>query len=430
MATRQDLSLSRSTVDPDSASLWLHIWVCSGRKESTLLGPDGLTMNNPFQLTPNVDSLIDVSDVVMVDPVATGFSVPEGDAKNDAFFGVKNDYTSFMEFIRNYLDSNSRWDSPLYLLGESYGGIRGSLLAHHLQSDLSIDVKGLILISPWLATGETDFSDPANDLPYILYFSTFANTAWYHSKDVIKGGGSCFPANVIQQYGLKDSESVRVAAETFARGRLSDALAAGSDLDPKEYDAVAQAISDFTCIPKATVLEKNLRISDAGFIGGLLDSQREVVGGYDSRFVSGRLVGQTGDNADDATDNYIDGQFTAAMNYFLETFLGFKDPVPYQTETDASQWSFAKDPEEFTVLDDLSQALIDNQNLKIYAASGIYDIVVPAETVRYNFEHLTPGLTASGRVTLARYPGGHMMYTNPAALSQLKQELAHFITGQ
>jgi len=399
---------------PGSASLWLHMGLVGPQRVD--MGSDGLTVYNPFHLINNDSSLIDIADVVMIDPVATGFSSAEADSESasDKFFGVKNDYQSIAQFIRNYIDANNRWNSPKYVMGESYGGIRGSLLAHHLQSDMGIFLNGVIFVSPWLSTTTTNFGESDNDLPYVCYLPTFATTAQFQKK-------------IAPSYQAMDPQTLLTTAETFARGPYWQALQQGSDLADADFHSTAKQVSDFTGIPQSQVEDLNLRIADSDFFGDLLQSENKVVGRYDSRFVGGRLPGQTGANASDPSDTATSGPFTAAVNFFLNSFVHFTSTTPYVTMANIQTWPMDSDGQEYGVMDDVSQAMIDNPQLRIYVASGIYDLAVPYETVRYNFEHLAPRLNLAGRVTIHRFPSGHMVYINPNALTTLKADLATFV---
>ncbi len=397
---------------PGSASLWLNMGLVAPQRVD--MGAEGLTVSHPFRLINNESSPIDTSDFVMIDPVATGFSASEEDSNADKFFGVKNDYLSVAQFIRNYLDANNRWASPKYVMGESYGGIRGSLLAHHLQSDMGIYLNGVIFVSPWLSTTTTNFGETGNDLPYVCYLPTYATTAHYQKRAAASFQGL-------------DPITVLAKAQVFARGPYWQALQAGNDLSDDDFHAIAAQVSAFTGIPQNTVEDLNLRISDSDFFVDLLQSQNKVVGRFDSRFVGGRLPGQTGATATDPSDSATSGPFTAAVNFYLLSTLKFLSPSPYITSANIPTWPMEADGQEYGVMDDLSQALIDNPQLRIYVASGIYDLAVPYETVQYNFAHLAPRLNLAGRVTVKTFPSGHMVYTNPAALTSLKADLVQFI---
>ncbi len=397
---------------PGSASLWLHMGLVA--PERVDMGTDGLTVRTPFELVTNDFSPIDISDFVMIDPVATGFSDVQAGSAQDKFFGVKNDYQSVAEFIRNYLDTNNRWNSPKYLMGESYGGIRGALLAHHLQADMGIFLNGVVYLSPWLTTTTTNFGEVDNDLPYVCFLPSFATTAQFQKKSAA-------------QYQNVDPETLMTQAETFARGPYWQALQQGNDLPDADFHNIAKQVSDFTGIPQSQVEDLNLRIADTDFFGDLLQSENEVVGRYDARYVGGRLSGQTGATATDPSDSAVSGPFTGAINYYLTSIVHFLSPTPYIGMANVQTWPFDSDGTEYGVMDDLSQALIDNASLRIYVASGIYDLAVPYETVKYEFEHLAPRLNLADRVTIHRFPSGHMVYINPKALAPLKADLAAFI---
>ncbi|MGH8204223.1 MAG: S10 family serine carboxypeptidase-like protein, partial [Steroidobacteraceae bacterium] len=162
---------------PGSASIWLHMGALGPRR--VVVNDGGYAPPPPAQLVDNEYSILDATDLVMIDPVGTGFSKPVGKAKGRQFWGVDQDIESVGDFIRRYVTENGRWGSPKYVLGESYGGVRGAGLARHLQSRLGMNLNGLILVSPYF--GQMSGNDGMGiDLPHVLYVSTFAATAWYY----------------------------------------------------------------------------------------------------------------------------------------------------------------------------------------------------------------------------------------------------------
>lgn len=400
---------------PGSASLWLHMGFVGPKRVD--MGPDGLkSAGDPFSLVQNDYSPIDVTDVVLIDPVATGYSTTEGTATSDKFFGATNDYVSVATFINKYLQDFKRFNSPKYLLGESYGGIRGGLIAHHLQSDFGVNLDGVIFISPWLSTGTTNFTDPGNYEPFYLFFPTFANVAWYHNK----------ASADVNQMSISD---VTDAAEDFARHDLKDALDAGNSLSKEKFDAVVSTYADFTGLDKDFISQKRLRVSDTMFFTGLFD-QKKVIGRFDGRAVGNKLMNQDGATASDPSDNSFTSPFNTAIQFYLSGELGFASKIPYVQSATIPSWPFNADGQEFGVMDDIAQALNDNPSLRIYVASGIYDLAVPFETVEFNFQQADiDEQTKTDRVKLSRFPSGHMVYTNPVALKKLKGELVDFWNG-
>jgi carboxypeptidase C (cathepsin A) len=265
---------------PGSASLWLHLGLLGPKRVD--MGPKGLTAPVATALIENPDSPLNVTDVVMIDPVATGFSRADKTDNNNKFFGVTNDYVSIGAFVQSYLNTYNRWTSPKFILGESYGGIRGSLLANYLQSGLGIGVDGVVLISPAFSWNTLSFGNPDNNVPYWSFMPTFATTAWYHHK-------------IAPQYQNLTVEEVYAQAKKFANTEYRDALDRGSELDATEIDHIAQTLSNWIGIPKQELIDVDLKINDSEFGGSLLASQHLDVGRYDSRDVGQKLRMRDGD---------------------------------------------------------------------------------------------------------------------------------------
>ncbi len=396
---------------PGSASLWLHLGLMGPKRVD--MGPDGLTPPAAPTLIDNESSPLDVTDIVMIDPVATGFSHTEGTSSNSAFFGVKNDYKSIAVFVQDYLNTNNRWNSPKYILGESYGGIRGPLLTRHLQ-EMGIGITGVILVSPVLSFTSVDFVNPDNTVPYWTYFPNYATTAWFHQR-------------LNKSYQSMDVETVYQNAKQFAAGPLRDALDSGSELEKGLFDAMAQSISDFTGVAKDLAQNLNLRISDMDFFTNLLKDQKMSVGRFDGRF-KGLNLSQNPNEWVDPSSNALGFPFTASINDYLRVTLKFPSTSPYTTSADINEWPSDSDGTEYGVLPDLSQALADNPSLKVLIASGYFDLACPMATVDFELSQLPGGLAIRSRVSHTKYFGGHMMYINPDALKQLKTDISTFIT--
>jgi carboxypeptidase C (cathepsin A) len=376
------------------------------------MGPDGLHPALPFRLSDNADSPLDLSDLVLLDPVATGFSHAVTGSTTDQFTGAQNDAESVATFVRDFLDRFHRRASPLYLLGESYGGIRGSLVAQLVQLPLYLPLKGLILISPWLSISSTDFTEDDNLVPYFTYFPSYAATAWYHRRAAAR-------------YLAMPVGDVFQAAKTFAFGPYRQALELGNEISPQERHAIALQMSDFTGLSPEWLEHLNLRVKDADFASGLLYDQNEQTGLYDARFVGRRLSRQTGAQATDPSDTGTGFPFVSAVNAYLRDELGFQTPYPYVDSANLV-WPYNSDGMSFVATHNLSQAFADNPALEVFVASGYYDLVCPMGTVEYERSMLDPASQGHDRMAIHRYESGHMVYINPAALHQLKADLTGF----
>jgi carboxypeptidase C (cathepsin A) len=403
---------------PGSASLWLHLGALGPKRVD--MGPEGLTPVIPFQLNDNADSPLDLTDIVMIDPMATGFSFPEGTTTPDQFFGAQNDAMSVATFIRDFLDRYNRRSSPLYVMGESYGGVRGSMVAQLLQAAFYLPLKGLILVSPWLSSTTTNFAEDDNVVPFVTFFPSYATTAWYQAKHGI-------PSKVSPQIlAMNDPEQVFRAAKEFADTQYLNALIADGNLEESAYHEVAQSISGFTGISQEVIEDLDLRLRDTDFFNDVLQAQNETVGRFDARFVGHRLSHQDGTTASDPSDIATGLVFVSAINSYLRNDLNFQSQTPYADSGDITSWPFNSDGSELVATHNLSQALADNQKLRVFVASGYYDLACPMGTVEYERDHIDREANGRDRVEIHRYPAGHMMYINPLALRQLKTDLTGF----
>jgi carboxypeptidase C (cathepsin A) len=306
---------------------------------------------------------------------------------------------------------NNRWQAPKYLLGESYGGIRGSLLAHHLQSDFNIAIKGVVFISPALSDTTADFSGDDNNVAWWTFFPNYATTAWFHKK-------------IAAKYQNMTVDQVYNLAQQFANTKLRDALDQGDLLDPAVFDSTAQDVADFVGLPKARIAQLNLRVSPENMFLEELSSAGLGIGRYDSRFTAPFVPGT---NFDDPSGTATGYPFTADINEYLRTELNFPQAQsPYNVFGQITSW-----PDEggqTDVMTDISLALATNPNMKIMIASGYFDLACPMGTVAYELAQMPDGAKLGSRIVQKRYFGGHMMYINPAALQQLKTDIAQFMT--
>src|SRR5262249_11091525 len=299
---------------PGSSSVWLHLGLLGPRR--VVVDDQGNPLPPPFKLADNPDSLLDLTDLVFIDPVTTGYSraVPGEDDKQ--FHGVQEDIQSVGEFIRLYTTRYKRWSSPKFLIGESYGTTRAAGLSGYLQEQDGIYLNGIMLISTALNFQALDFAT-GNELPYILYVPSYTATAWYHKK---------LPAD-LQSLSLQD---VLKQSETFASGEYATALMKGNTISDSEAKDIAQKLSRLTGISQGFILEANLRLHLDRFTKELMRSDRLTVGRLDSRF--------TGRDADAAGEAYsydpsyaaIQGVFTSNLNSYLRGELKYESDLPYE----------------------------------------------------------------------------------------------------
>lgn len=391
---------------PGSSAVWLHIGVL-GPKIVHLPGDGTQAPEPPARVKDNPLSILDVCDLVFVDPVSTGYSRAENDAKPAEFHGVNGDIESVGDFIRRWISEHDRWASPKYLLGESYGGIRVAGLSQHMQSRYGMSLNGVVLLSSLL-----DFSTlQGGDLTSIVYLPSFTGTARFHGK--IKG----------------DRDALVERSRKFAFGQYASALLAGGALKEETRREVAAELAALSGIKAETWLEHDLRISPTFFRGELLRAEGKVLGRFDAR-----VAWDVTDPADpypeyDPSFSLAYGAFSTAMMDYLGRELGWKEERPYEVLTGKVQpWRWDSDNSVLDLGKRLSTALRDNPHLRVLVMGGHTDLATPPEGVAHSLRHL-PGFPKHARdnIRTVYYDGGHMFYLNPPDLTKTRADLVEFI---
>ncbi|MBD3382940.1 MAG: peptidase S10, partial [candidate division Zixibacteria bacterium] len=374
---------------------------------------DGHAFPPPYELVNNDYSLLDHTDLVFIDPVSTGYSraVPGEDPKQ--FHGVREDIRSVGEFIRLFLTRYERWNSPKFLVGESYGTLRAAGLADFLQSEHGMYLNGVMLVSSILDFVTARFHQ-GNDLPYILFLPTYTATAYYHGQL-----GDDFE-------NLQDALN---SAEEFAIGDYADALLRGDLLTEREYNQVASRLSQLTGLPAEYIRQSNLRVPIWRFVKELLREEGRTVGRLDSRF--------QGIDRDRVAEGYdydpsyaeIQGPYSTLLNDYVRTELMFESDLPYEILTgNVHPWNFSDFENRYVSTSDrLRQAMTVNPNLKVFVANGYYDLATPYFATEYTFNHLQLDDELKDNVSMSYYEAGHMMYIRLESLKKLKADLADFI---
>ena len=397
---------------PGSSSVWLHLGTFGPRR--VVMDDEGMGAAPPGRLADNADSLLDVSDLVFIDPVSTGFSRAVPGEDPGKFHGVREDVESVGEFIRLWTSRYGRWASPKFLAGESYGTTRAAGLVNYLQERHGMYFNGVVLISTIL-TFQTARFDVGNDLPYPLFLPTYTAAAWYHKK---------LPAD-LQQGGLKNALA---EAERFAMGEYTLALMKGNDLSEAERRDLTAKLSRLTGLSPEYLRQVHQRPVIFEVVQELLRSEGQRVGRLDSRF---RGPAGGGDDDFDLDPSYavIQGPYTAAFNHYVREDLEFQSDLPYEILTDRVRpWSFAPFANQYlNVAEDLRKAMARNPALQVFVGFGYYDLATPYFAAEYTFDHLgfEPGYAE--RVTKAYYEAGHMMYIRRVDREKLKTDLAAFL---
>jgi carboxypeptidase C (cathepsin A) len=395
---------------PGSSAVWLHMGALGPRR--VVMGAEGEALPPPYRLAENESSWLDLTDLVFVDPVSTGYSRPFEGEEARQFHGLEEDVSWVGEFVRLYLTRYRRWSSPKFLAGESYGTTRAAALSGHLQDALGMNLNGVVLVSTVLDFSTIRF-DQGNDAPYWLFLPSYTAIAFHHRR--------LEPA--LQQ----DLQRTLREAETFARTDYLQALARGTDLPPAEADAIARRVARYTGLPVEFVKRANLRVSGGLFQKELLREQGKIVGRFDGRY--------TGDDASDVGANpqydpsyaAIQGAYTGTFNDYVRRELGFESDQPYEILTGrVHPWSFPANNRYVNVSERLREALVKNPGLHVLVASGYHDLATPYFAADYTVSHLGLDPERRARVTQTYYEAGHMMYLRRADLERLKGDAAKF----
>jgi carboxypeptidase C (cathepsin A) len=395
---------------PGSASVWLHLGVLGPRRVQML--SDGGMPAPPFQLVDNEYTWLDQTDLVFIDPVGTGYSRAARPELASKFFGLRGDIESVGEFIRLYLSRNERWQSPLFLIGESYGTTRASGLSGYLI-EKGIAFNGIILVSTIMNFGTARF-DKGNDLPYILFLPTYTATAFYHKK---------LPADLQTDLRKTLSEVERWAMTDYAA-----ALAKGDALTPAERQDVIDKLARYTGLSKTFIDENDLRIEIFRFDKELLRDQKRTVGRLDSRFKGiDALVGSERPDFDPSLAA-IRPPYTATFNDYVRGELGFKSDLEYYIlGGGVGRWDFGSDNSYADTSESLRSALAKNPYMKVFIANGFYDLATPYFATQYTVNHMGLDPSLRRQIQMGYYEAGHMMYIDQKSIAQLRRDLGAFM---
>ncbi len=395
---------------PGSSTMWLHMGSFGPIKvdasiPETVAGP-------PFRYSGNPDTLLDLTDLVFIDAPTTGLSRTLGKAEAKDFAGVDKDLDVFSRTIERYLTKYGRWNSPKFIIGESYGTTRAAGLSSMLL-DRGIQLNGIALVSTVL-----NFADFEGDQAMINFLPTYAADAWYHGK---------IPGKPPLEQFLKE-------ARDFAAGPYALALQKGNLLGEPERQSVAQRMAELTGLSADYVARANLRVSPGRFRRELLRDRGQVIGRIDSRYV-GTEPDNTGSNASyDPQGSAITGAFVGALNDYLFRDLGYSTELTYRPNNYSEMlenWNFthkseAGDQQIADTSVDLASAMRQDPRLKVLSVNGLYDLATPFHGAEYELRHLAIGPELQANIRYTYYPAGHMMYTDPESARLLKTDFAQF----
>ncbi|HEX9581660.1 MAG TPA: hypothetical protein VF970_11205 [Gemmatimonadales bacterium] len=389
---------------PGTASVWMHMGYTGPRR--VVYDDEGFALRPPGTIADNPNSILDVADIVYIDPVATGFSrMMEGEDLH-RFHGKMSDIRSVAEFIRLYLVKKDRWNSPKFVIGESYGTTRASGLAGHLLSQHQIYLNGVMLVS---MTGLD--VERGQDVSYATALPQRTATAWFHRQ---------LPAD-LQSRPLR---AVLDEVEAFATGEYLSGLVKGDRISDAERDAIAQRVARYTGVTADFVKQANLRLDARRYWKELLRDQRLVVGRLDSRYVGvDRDAAGEAPEFDPALADW-NGPFANVVNRYLREELKYNPELPYNVWGPVRPWQ--QDPET-SVADMLRQAMRNNPYLKVLIQAGYYDAATDYFSAVYTISHIQPGGEFKDRFRFTYYESGHMMYLRNEDRVRANDDLRAFI---
>lgn len=405
---------------PGSASLWLHMGILGPQR--AVVTDAGFSSNGPYERVGNDYSIIDEVDLVMIDPVGTGFAKPVGEATGEDFWGVDQDIKSVSEFIVQYLTENGRWASPKYVLGESYGGIRTGGVAYYLLNNHMVALNGVILVSPFMemAVGAAGLGV---DLPHVMLIPTFAATARYYD---------------ILDHEQPDLEAYMAEVREFALNEYAPALLAGSTLPDERRRALTARLEHYTGIAAEYWDQANLRLDEGRFGKELQRVTGKTTGRIDSRF-AGHMINNVGEymTYDPFMSAVGPGFLATFMDYYTED-LEVTDVGNYKAMGGLfAQWDWShaqpdlggfKSPIPNTSVD-LTYAMKRNPSMRVLVQQGYYDLATPHLATEYYMEHMDLPDELRDNIAIEYYEAGHMMYIHEPSMVKYKDDLARFVRG-
>ncbi len=395
---------------PGSSSVWLHLGALGPRRVK--MNENGTLPPPPFQMEDNKYSILNASDLVFIDPVATGFSRAAKDQKPEDFFGDTADLDSVGEFIRLWTTRHDRWLSPKFLMGESYGVFRAAGLADHLRDRYGMYLNGLILVSGVL-NFQTIADDPGNDIPYPLYLPAFTAAAHFHKK---------LPSDL-----QNDLDAALAESRQFAKGEYAAALQQGDSLSAAERERIIAELSRLTGLTTNVIVDNHLRIDPDTFRKQLLHDQGLILGAYDSR-ITGRDDDPASQYPDfDPSDAAVYGPFASVMNAYVRDELKFKDDLPYEVLAGVQPWNYGAPNNYPSSAQRLATTMNQNPYMRVLVLGGRCDLVCPIDTMRYALDHMSLDGEYRTNIVYAQFDAGHMMYINLPDLKKLQKVVEMFI---
>ncbi len=405
---------------PGSSSMWLNMGAFGPRRVVT---PNAESAPPPpYKIEDNANCLLDKTDLVFIDPVGTGYSHAVGKSQDKDFWGIDSDVREFAQFINTYVNRNNRWNSPKFLIGESYGTFRSAALGNDLQKNNGMVLNGIVLISSVLDLGTLSFN-PGDDMPYIFYLPSYAATAWY---------------NKVLDNRPEDLNAFLADARKFASTEYAAALMKGTKLTDPEKADIAKKLARFTGLSEDYLKRANLRVNLPQFTAELQRSRGLITGRLDARF-SGPETDLLSEYAQyDPQETAVIGPFTAAFNNYVREELKYFDDDARKYEglnfEVNRQWDWKHRSGEHygfpgspNVEGDLLDAIVANPHLQVQVENGLFDLATPFFATEYTMDHIQLPEKLRSNIHLEYYDAGHMIYLREDSLSKLTANIGSMI---
>lgn len=387
---------------PGSASSFTHIGM---GPRTIVLEPDGHGVPAPYELKDNRDCYLDATDMVFVDAISTGYSRPAPGQNPAQFHGIIEDANWFADFIYQYITRNTRWASPKFLIGESYGTTRSAELSGVLQQKHEIYLNGIVLFS------SVAFANWGRDDRAIFFLPTFITTAWYHHL---------LPSDLQN----KSIEEIAQTAREFAHGEYAQALEKGDKLGAAEYKKVVADTARFTGLSPQYIEQTNLRISPFRWFKELERDKRRTIGRLDSKF-EGMDADAAGERDEyDPSEASYEGAFVAAFQDYVSRELKWNSDMYYTVTANVRPWDQTGDTQVAHVL---RSAMTEQSHLKVLVVCGYYDVATPFNGIEETVSHMGLESAVRKNISFAYYESGHMVYIDQKADDKLHHDIDAFI---
>jgi carboxypeptidase C (cathepsin A) len=395
---------------PGSSSVWLHLGAFGPRRVKLMA--DGSAPAPPYEVEDNPQTLLDQADIVFVDPVGTGYSRAARPELGAKFWGLDEDIAAMGEFIRLYLTRYSRWSSPLFIGGESYGTTRATGLSGYL-ADRGITLNGIILLSTVIDRAASSM-DRTNAIGFVNFLPSYAATAWYHHR-------------LAPELQAKTVEQVMDEAKRWAVAEYEPALVMGARLTAEQRAPIVRQLARYTGLSEQFVSDNDLRVTLSRFNHELLRGERRIVGRLDSRFTTYDIDPGSEDVQLDPSEATIRNTFTPAWNDYVRRELKYRnDDVYYILGGGIGRWRYPQN-QYADVSPSIERAFTKNPYLRLYVAMGYYDMATPYYAVEYTLGQLRIAPEVRANIATDYFAAGHMMYIDDSSAAKLRAGLRRFI---